>query len=614
MKAVISANTFKASVAAKALTPNAPVVGLRAASAARAERMADESSSANMAVALTQMSKPRGAFGPQFGFVKMTQAEATAAANTAMAACNNLLNAVSPRLHGLQPALAFRDELGQTHVRLNRFYNGIQLFAEQAIAHFNDKGEVSDITCNTLPGLMDVSTKPSITREAAEAAAADSMLLKGAKVTKSSSSLAIDKTADGKFHLCYVVELHTAKGDDARLFVDAASGSVIQELSFMSARGFIPEWKLKSASAPELQPGNTGIVGPGIKGKADLEDGEGNSIYLGKVKLRTTKEGDRFSLKDPVTGAETRDAKNGSGGSGSGNKLFTDNDNKWADAGDPAGDKPAVDAQYAAENFINYLKEIFDRDSLDGKGLKLLSNVHVRRNYVNAYWDGSSMNYGDGDGRNASELVDKDVGSHEPMHGVTEHTSGLVYRGESGALNEAGSDILGSAGFSWFLDGKKGSKPDYYLIGEDCWTPAVKGDALRYMNDPMKDRSGSSDMYSRDNYKTRYQGGSDNGGVHLNSGIANNAFFLTAEGGTNRTSGAKVEKGIGIEKALRIYYRAHTVYFTPNETFTAAREAMLKAAADLYGKDGEEAKVVAQAWSAVGVESKASAGGARLIG
>jgi Zn-dependent metalloprotease len=149
------------------------------------------------------------------------------------------------------------------------------------------------------------------------------------------------------------------------------------------------------------------------------------------VPLSTTEENGKFLLRDPnFNNAETRDAKNGSGGAGSGNVVLTDDNNKWGEPSDNARAKAGIDAQYGAVQFLRYLKEFFSRDSLDGKGLRLLSNVHVRSNYVNAYWDGSTMNYGDGDGRTAGPLVDKDVASHEPMHGLTQHTSNLVYRGD----------------------------------------------------------------------------------------------------------------------------------------------------------------------------------------
>ncbi len=394
------------------------------------------------------------------------------------------------------------------------------------------------------------------------------------------------------------------------VFVEAHTGKVMSN-GFSEGGGFIPDFKI------ELNKKNKEIKARSNAASVaseSAEAGTGASIYLGTVKLNTVKNGDKFELKDPATNAQTRDAHNGEGGTGTENTIITDNNNNWGEKSDDPRAKAGIDAQFAAQEFLKYLKAKYNRNSLDDKGLVLLSNVHVNDNYVNAYWDGTSMNYGDGDGKNASELVDKDVGSHEPTHGLTESTSGLVYSGESGALNEAGSDILGSAGFSWYLRGGGDAIPNDFLIGEDCWTPSIPGDALRYMNDPMKDKEPGSDLYSRDNYKTRYQGSFDNGGVHLNSGIANNYFFLLCQGGTNRSSGMKVEKGIGMEKALQIYFRAHTIYFTPNETFAQARDAMLKAAADLYGPSSNEQKVVAQAWSAVGVESAKNNGPISLVG
>ena len=123
------------------------------------------------------------------------------------------------------------------------------------------------------------------------------------------------------------------------------------------------------------------------------------------------------------------------------------------------------------------------------------------------------------------------------------------------------------------------------------YTPNTPGDALRYMDDPTKDG------YSVDNYKN-YPKQTE---VHGSSGIANNAFVLAVQGGTNKTSGIHVDGGIGMEKALKIFYRAESVYMTPDTTFADAKAATIRAANDLYGADSQEAKTIAAAWTAVGV-------------
>ncbi len=587
---------------AKAVAPNAPATGLAgAANRPAAMSMEESQSTANVAVALQGLGGTK-AFGPGFKFINMSEASAASAVFTALSAlkANVAGKSIAPTLHGFAPTLATKDDLGQTHVRMNRMYDGLPVFGEQVISHMGTDGQVAGFTGNALPAKIDVDTKPKMSAESAMASARKEFA--GKPERTSGPTLLIVKTDDGKYHLAHHVTLSAYDEPKTpkkmHYFVDAHSGKVLP-LTFNEHGGFIPDFRLNGDYAQAR-----------AKGKAltgSVVEGTGDSIYLGNVPLSTTQENGKFILRDPnANNAETRDAKNGAGGSGSGNKVLSDDNNKWGEASDDARAKAGIDAQYGAVMFLKYLKDFFSRDSLDGKGMRLLSNVHVRSNYVNAYWDGDTMNYGDGDGRTAGPLVDKDVASHEPMHGLTQAANGLVYRGESGALNEAASDILGSAGFSWFLRGMKDSGIESdFLIGEDCWTPATPGDALRYMNDPMRDKEArSGDMYSRDNYKTRYTGGGDNGGVHLNSGIANNFFYLLSQGGTNRSSGMKVEKGIGMEKALKIYYRAHTTYTTSSTNFAQAREGWIKAATDLFGADSAETKTVMAACDAVGIEGK----------
>ncbi len=238
----------------------------------------------------------------------------------------------------------------------------------------------------------------------------------------------------------------------------------------------------------------------------------------------------------------------------------------------------------------------FGRDSYNGAGATLTSTVHYSRNYVNAYWNGTQMVYGDGDGSQSGPLTVLDVVGHELTHAVTDTSSDLIYSNESGALNEAMSDVFG-ASIEAYRDGAVSANT--WKIGEECWTPATAGDALRYMNDPAL--AGDYDYYP-----TRYTGTSDNGGVHWNSGIANLAFKLMVTGGTHprgKTSNVvpalDANPYLSIEKGAAIFYRANTVYLTPSSTFADARNATAQAAADLYGSAA--ATAVNEAWTAVGV-------------
>ncbi|MBN8469948.1 M4 family metallopeptidase [Corallococcus exiguus] len=261
-----------------------------------------------------------------------------------------------------------------------------------------------------------------------------------------------------------------------------------------------------------------------------------------------------------------------------------------------SGDAVLDQAHDNAGFTYDFYATVFGRDSYDGLGTALTSSVHYSKNYVNAFWNGTQMVYGDGDGSQSSALTVLDVVGHELTHAVTDTSSELIYANESGALNEAMSDVFGAA-IEAYRDGAVSANT--WKIGEECWTPATAGDALRYMNDPAI--AGDYDYYP-----TRYTGTSDSGGVHWNSGIANLAFHLMVNGGTHprgKTSNAvpalDANAYASIMKGAAIFYRANTVYLTPGSTFADARGATAQAAADLYGASAVTS--VNEAWSAVGV-------------
>src|SRR5262245_55821810 len=192
---------------------------------------------------------------------------------------------------------------------------------------------------------------------------------------------------------------------------------------------------------------------------------------------------------------------------------------------DPAANE-AYD--YAGATY-DFYRKLFNRNSLDDHGMTLVSSVHLGRGYNNAFWNGEQMAYGDGDGvvfiRFTRSL---DVVGHELSHGVVTHTSNLEYRNESGALNEHFADVFGSLVKQWKKK-QTAAKADW-LIGPDIMGPGTKARALRtfkdekaYINDSLL---GTDPQPKR--LKDKYMGTSDSGGVHINSGIPNHAFFLVA--------------------------------------------------------------------------------------
>jgi Zn-dependent metalloprotease len=254
-----------------------------------------------------------------------------------------------------------------------------------------------------------------------------------------------------------------------------------------------------------------------------------------------------------------------------------------------------VDAAYGAAATFDYYKNVHGRNGIfnDGKGVQ--SRVHYGSNYVNAFWDGKQMTYGDGDNVVAGPLVSLDVAAHEMSHGVMSATANLTYSGESGGLNEANSDIMGT---EVEFANSNANDPGDYLIGEEIMKDRP---ALRYMDKPSKDGN-SADCWSSD------VGNLD---VHYSSGVANHFAYLLAEGsGAKTVNGVSYDSptcngstvtGIGRDKLGKIWFRAVTVYMTSSTNYAGARTATLNAAKDLYGAGSAEYNAVAAAWSAVTV-------------
>ncbi|MFE9306525.1 M4 family metallopeptidase [Streptomyces sp. NPDC088353] len=336
--------------------------------------------------------------------------------------------------------------------------------------------------------------------------------------------------------------------------------------------------------------------------------GDGQSLYSGTVPLETTLSGSTYQLKDPTRGnTYTGDAENktdlcffGVCFQRAPATLFTDADNHWGTGTTADRATAAVDAQYGTNETWDYYKNVHGRNGIAGDGKGSYNRVHYGSNYNNAFWDDSCfcMTYGDGDGTTFGPLVALDVAGHEMSHGVTSKTAALTYSGESGGLNEATSDILGTL-VEWYADNP--SDPGDYLIGEKIVRSGFGKSALRYMDKPSKDGS-SADCWSSS------VGNLD---VHYSSGVANHFAYLLAEGsGTRTVNGVAYDSptcdnssvtGIGRDKLGKIWYRALTVYMTSSTKYAGARTATLNAAKDLYGAGSTEYNAVAAAWSATNV-------------
>ncbi|HEV7962784.1 MAG TPA: M4 family metallopeptidase [Actinoplanes sp.] len=457
---------------------------------------------------------------------------------------------------------AATDADGSAHVHYRRTYRGLRVIGGDVIVHTAKDGTFREASVG-LAAPLTLGITPAKT--AAQAKAAARTYFAG-KVTGVGAPELIVDADDGTGRLAYetVVAGWAKDGQTpSRLHVvtDATSGEVLDS------------WD-------------------------SIETATGNSIYSGTVSISTTQaSATSYSLTDAAHGnGTTCDMNNGT----STCTLFTDADDVWGTGSNSSDQSAAVDAHYGAATTYDYYNTTFGRKGVFNTGVGVPSRVHYGNAYVNAYWDGSQMTYGDGSG-NARPLVALDVAGHEMSHGVTERTAGLTYSGEAGGLNEATSDIFGTM-VEFYAN--NASDPGDYQIGEKI---NINGNntPLRYMYNPTLDGSSHGCWATRTKLVD----------VHYSSGVGNHFFFDLAEGtgatayGTSPVCGsAAAVTGIGRSKAAAIWYRALTTYFTSSTKYylasnlsNTARAYTLKAATDLYGSCGTEYQAVQKAWTAVNV-------------
>jgi Zn-dependent metalloprotease len=264
------------------------------------------------------------------------------------------------------------------------------------------------------------------------------------------------------------------------------------------------------------------------------------------------------------------------------------------EGGPESGDASADEAYDGLGHTHRLYAEVFGRNSIDGRGLPLDATVHFGKLYDNAFWDGRQMVFGDGDGEVFERFTRSlSVIGHELTHGVTQHTAGMAYRNQAGALNESMSDVFGALVEQYSK--QQSAKEASWLIGEGLFTEQVEGSALRSLKapgtaydddvlgkDPQPD---SMDSYVRTS--------ADNGGVHINSGIPNRAFYLTAD-----SLGGNAWDAPG-----RIWYNTLTGGTMPaTATFSVFARATAASAVELFGTGSPEHDAVRQAWETVKVK------------
>ncbi|MEU7501064.1 M4 family metallopeptidase [Streptomyces griseofuscus] len=457
-----------------------------------------------------------------------------------------------------------KDGNGTVHTRYERTYAGLPVLGGDLIVHTSKSGRTEGVTRASKATLKLASLTPRIA-----AATARKQALSLARKDRSAKP-AVDRAP--------------------RKVVWAASGKPV--LAYETVIGGFQD----DGTPNQLHVITDAATGKKLFQYQGIETGIGNTQYSGKVDLATAQSGSSYTLTDDSRGGhKTYNLDHQQDGTGT---LYSQDNDTWGDGTTSNAATAAADAAYGAQETWDFYKNTFGRSGIKNDGAGAYSRVHYGDSYVNAFWDDSCfcMTYGDGEGNN-DPLTALDVAGHEMSHGVTSNTAGLEYSGESGGLNEATSDIFGT-GVEFYANNS--SDPGDYLIGEKI---NINGDGkpLRYMDKPSKD-GGSADYWSSS------VGDED---VHYSSGVANHFFYLLSEGsGAKTVNGVDYDSptkdgstvtGIGRDKALQIWYKALTSYFTSTTNYADARKGTLSAATDLYGADSAEYKAVEAAWTGVDV-------------
>ena len=528
---------------------------------------------AGTAVGATSASADTGAGHDGFTRPAASDSDIARAALKAVAAHPSAVRSGDRQAFTVTGALVDPD--GTSHVRLERTYAGLPVLGGDLVVHQSPQGAWQGSSQSLTKELALVVT-PKVSQAVAGAAAvapsAVNRSITGEKV--SSSRLVVDATGATPRLAYEVLSGGTQEdGTPSRLasYVDAATGNVLR-----------------------------------TEQQIETVDGSGQSLYGGTVPLQLTLSGSTYQLKDPTRGnTYTTDMGNATdsyacqllGTNCKPGTLFTSPDNSFGNGSTSNRESAAVDAQYGTNETWDYYKTTHGRNGIFGNGTGSFNRVHYGKNYANAFWDGTKMTYGDGDGRSYGPLTSLDVAGHEMSHGVTENSANLTYSGESGGLNESTSDIFGTS-VEFFANNANDAGD--YLIGEEF--DLAKHEGFRRMDKPSSDGA-SADCWSAT------VGQLD---VHYSSGVGNHFFYLLSEGSGAKTlngvsynsptcNGAPAVTGIGHDAAAKIWYRALTVYMTSSTDYHGARTASLNAARDLYGAGSTQYNAVNAAWAGVNV-------------
>lgn len=469
---------------------------------------------------------------------------------------------------------------GRTHERADQYYRGVRVFGADVARQL--RSGVTESVFGTLYEGITIDPSPLIDQDRAREVLSSRL---GQPIgDQTPAELVILPLDAGGYALTWRLRV-VGRRDTRQYFIDARTGATVLDYS---------DRKTQTAVGRA-----TGVLGDSKKISVRSSSGQFQATDELRPPVIQTydMQGNPRRTEDFLIGRINLSASD----------LGSDADNDWTDGA--IGDAHI----YSGYTYDYYFKR-FGRKGLNNADIRIQNLVHpVRRSdlstyiddyedfFINAFYAGNGvMLYGEGlpggitlGGQTWDYFSGAiDIVAHELSHGVTEYSANLIYRNESGALNEAFSDIMGTSVEFFFQPPGGGALQADYLMGEDVIRPG----GIRSMSDPAS-------FGDPDHYSNRFTGSADNGGVHINAGIASHAFYLAIESGTNRTSGLRVQ-GVGAanrEQIEKVFYRAFTQLMPANSTFSVARAATIQAARDLYASNSAVERAVTEAWTAVGV-------------
>lgn len=460
----------------------------------------------------------------------------------------------------LTVAGARTDALGQHHYLLQQHLNGVPVRGAQAKAHFTADGELRVLSSRTVPTQHHVDTNPALRASAARQIVRRQFPLMN--VEPGVPALEI-REVDGAYLLTYSVETFVHEVSRWQTVLDAHTGEVL--LHYLDHHD-------REARASGL-------------------DQQNNLRHF-----TAWQENGRYHMVDVTTPVDTNNENPLMRRSAYGDSYIIDFHNTKGDESsissslysDAGWDPLAVSAMTNAQRAFHYFRNTHDHHGADGKNANLLVAIHFGDNYDNAFWNGKWLVFGDG-GKMFSKLAAcLDVVGHELAHGVIQHTAGLVYENQSGALNESFADVFGA-----MIERRN------WTLGEGCVN--LRPGYLRNMQDPHKGVSQQPKHMSEYVTLPNTKDG-DWGGVHVNSGIPNRAAYLLIEGLSQEGLGTS----IGAEKAEALYFRALSTYLVSTSQFLDLRRALLLAADDLFPGEKDINASIRAAFDAVGIVEKPS--------